>query len=122
LTDLVVHVVLIRFRPEASAEAREAIHDALARLPDLCGGSAAGIVYWRSGWNLDRRKGFDLMEFALFEHRAAFEAFRAHPAHQAFSARLSKLADWVVGDLGADAAELAGALASSSDKGLQSPA
>ncbi len=82
----------------------------LSRLPELCGGKGSGILYWKSDWNLDQRKGYHLMEFALFESASAFNTFRAHPAHQSFAERLSEVADWVVGDLGADVAELGRAL------------
>jgi hypothetical protein len=113
LTALLVHVVLISFRPDVGEDERQAIREELSRLSELCGGRAAGILYWRSDWNLDQRKGLHLMEFALFENRAAFERFHAHPAHRAFSERLSKRADWVVGDLGADQADLVRAIAPS---------
>jgi hypothetical protein len=110
MSDLLVHVVLIKFRPAALQHVRDELYEELRRLPELCGGKGSGIVYWKSDWNLDQRKDYHLMEFALFESQQAFNTFHAHPAHRSFAEKLSNVADWVVGDLGADSAELARAL------------
>jgi hypothetical protein len=97
-----VHVVLATFRPGTPQEVRAEIQRKQAELGEACGGKAAGILHWTSGWNLDQRKSWHLMEFAVFADEAAFRRFHAHPAHQAFGLEMRDVADWAVGDIEAD--------------------
>ena len=99
-----VHVVLSTIHPQVPPEVRAGIHQKQAVLGEACGGAAAGILHWTSGWNLDQRKNYHLMLFAVFEDEAAFRRYHAHPAHQAYGLDLREVADWVVGDVEADSA------------------
>jgi hypothetical protein len=94
-----VHVVLISFRSILGADHRALAADRHRLLGEQCGGRPAGIMHWQVAENLDQRKGWHLVEFAVFRDRQAFEAFRRHPAHLAAGAVLSEIADWAVGDL-----------------------
>jgi hypothetical protein len=99
MADILVHVVLTNFYPHVPQQTREAMREKMAALGTACGGSGAGILYWRADWNLDRRKNYHLMEFGIFADEAALECFRAHPAHVAFGNEMRRIADWVVGDI-----------------------
>lgn len=74
---VLVHVVLISFRDYASSEQRD---EALLRLQELaqrCGGSGAGILFWKVAFNLDQRKNWHLVEVALFRDNDALQQFRS---------------------------------------------
>ena len=101
MADVFVHVVLMTFHSNVSAEKREAMRTKQEGLGALCGGREAGILYWRSGWNLDQRKNYHLMEFGIFADADAFQRYRIHPAHMAFAQEMGELADWVVGNIDA---------------------
>ncbi len=99
-----VHVVLTTFHPHVTEDVRARIRGRQAALGEACGGIGAGILHWTSGWNLDQRKNYHLMQFAVFEGEAAFRRYHAHPAHQEFALEMREVADWVVGDIAADLA------------------
>ena len=88
------HIVLFRFRDTADAHARAAAYDAVDAT-----GSAPGIVSWRLDWSLDTRKGPVLVQDAVFDSRAAFEAWRDSEPHRRAGQVMSQVADWLVGDL-----------------------
>jgi hypothetical protein len=94
-----IHVVLIAFREVATAEDRDWALSAYKELGKKCGGPAAGILYWQVAENLDKRKGWHLVELAVFRDADALLRFRDHPDHLATGERLRKIADWVVGDI-----------------------
>jgi hypothetical protein len=96
---VLLHIVLISFRPHATPERREATLLEYSGLGEKCGGSEAGILFWRVGPNLDQRKDWHLVELAIFRDDAALEHYRRHPAHAEATAGLREIADWAVGDL-----------------------
>lgn len=96
---VLAHVVLAKFRAETPQSIREVMRERMASLGEACGGPAAGILHWRADWNLDQRKGYHLMEFAIFADGDALQRFREHPDHLAFATAMSEVADWIVGDL-----------------------
>ena len=99
MADILVHVVLTNFHPDVPQQTREAMRDKMAALGADCGGSGAGILYWRADWNLDQRKNYHLMEFGIFADEAALTRFRAHPAHVEFGTEMRRIAEWVAGDI-----------------------
>lgn len=99
LSDVFIHVVLISFYDDVSQAVREAKYEQFRDLGEACGGKNAGILAWCADWNLDQRKGHHIVQFAIFQDEAAFQWFRQHAAHAALSEEMSKLADWVVGDI-----------------------
>jgi hypothetical protein len=94
-----VHVVLISFRANSSVEDRAAALVRHRALGEQCGGRVAGILHWQVAENLDQRKGWHVVEFAIFADRISFESFRRHPAHVMAGNYLSEIADWAIGDL-----------------------
>lgn len=99
-----VHVVLISFHSHVPAGDRL---DALERFKELgqsWGGRKAGVLFWQVSTNLDRRKNHDVFALTIFASEQAFKSYAAHPLHRAFAARLSAIADWVVGDMFVEAA------------------
>ena len=94
-----LHVVLVTFHDEASPDQRERLKRDMAGLGAACGGATSGILHWQADWNLDRRKGYDLMSAGVFASAECFAAYRADRAHRDFTARMSAVADWIVGDL-----------------------
>ncbi|MGY1769894.1 Dabb family protein [Blastococcus sp. SYSU D00813] len=88
------HLVLFRFRDSADGDARAQAYDLVN-----ASGEAPGLLSWRLGWSLDTRKGPVLVQEAVFADRAAFETWRDSDAHRRAGAHLSRVADWLVGDL-----------------------
>lgn len=99
MSNAFLHVVLAKFYDGVSDELRRGMYQKMACLGEKCGAQEAGIIAWQVDWNTDQRKGYQLMEVGLFVNRNAFEIFRAHPVHCAFSQEMSQLADWIVGDM-----------------------
>jgi hypothetical protein len=93
------HVVLISFRANAGPDDRTSAILRHKLLGELCGGEATGILHWQVEENLDQRKGWHVVELAIFADRTAFENFRRHPAHVKAGAHLREIADWAIGDL-----------------------
>jgi hypothetical protein len=58
-----------------------------------------GILFWQVDHNLDQRKAWHLVQFSVFRDEAAFERFRARPAHKQMNSISRETADWVVGDI-----------------------
>jgi hypothetical protein len=102
MTGVLVHVVLATFHPHVSEVERARLQLQQASLGAACGGEVAGILHWTSGWNLDQRKNYHLVEFSVFADEDAFQRFKAHPAHRAFADEMRLAADWVIGDVAAD--------------------
>jgi hypothetical protein len=76
---LIEHIVLFRWKEEASQEAMDSAVAELRRLK----GKIAGIVDLSCGANFsDRAKGYTHGLVVRFTDRAALEAYGAHPEHQ----------------------------------------
>ena len=102
MASVIVHVVLATFHPDVPEEERARLQWLQAGLGAACGGEAAGILHWTSGWNLDQRKNYHLVELSMFADDDAFQRFKAHPAHRAFADEMRQAASWVIGDIAAD--------------------
>jgi hypothetical protein len=75
------HVVMFRFRPDASSRVREAVGEGLAELPAAIG----EIETYCFGPDLGLRSGnFDFCLVAEFADAEAFRRYVEHPAHQRF--------------------------------------
>jgi len=96
---VLAHVVLISFRDHATPEQRQQVFADYQELGEKCGGKDAGILIWQVDHNLDQRKHWHLVEFAVFRDDAAFQRFREHPAHTELTLVLREIADWAVGDI-----------------------
>ena len=92
------HVVLISFRVGVTESRRNEVLEKLRCLGENCGGRQAGIISWKVEWNLDLRKGVNLVEVGIFENEAAFRVFCAHERHKKIGKVLGKVADWKIGD------------------------
>lgn len=87
------HIVLFRMHNNASdAELEEAV-SVLRAL-----GDEVEAVSWHVELSLDSRKGRVVVEDATFTDAAAFQRFRAHPAHVSATETMSRISDWWVGD------------------------
>ncbi len=84
------HVVLFRLKDDADPDRALAALDAAKPV--------AGLVSWLVQRSEDERKGPVIAELAVFESRAAFEAWRDSDLHQSAAAELRELADWLVAD------------------------
>ncbi len=76
---MIRHVVLFRFRDDVDAAGRQAVHDAIAAMPE-----ATGVVdSYAIGHDLGLAEGnFDFAVVGDFADQAAYEAYRDHPEHQ----------------------------------------
>ncbi len=101
---------MIQFRNDVSEEQKAKILQQYSSIAEDCGGKEAGILFFTTKPNLDQRKNWHFAEFALFSGPEALEAFRIHPKHKEITDVLRDTADWVVGDLLADAREIGSAL------------
>jgi len=99
MTTVFVHIVLTTFHSNATEQVRDELQQKQAALGEACGGRAAGILHWTSGWNLDQRKNYHLVILAVFEDEAAFRRYHAHSAHGKFALEMREVADWIVGDI-----------------------
>ena len=99
---MLVHVVLISFRPDTSAEQRQQVLLDYQGLGERCGGKDAGIMFWQVDRNLDQRKDWHLVELSAFRDDVALRRFREHPAHVQATSVLREIADWAVGDIHSD--------------------
>ena len=91
------HIVLMRLKQGVArddARLREVLADLAALREQI-----EGIVRWDYGWDfLGRPISYDFALVSTFVSRAAFEAYLAHPVHQAVAGRLRELVDWVLCD------------------------
>jgi hypothetical protein len=81
------HVVVFRYKPDASAEKIQQITDAFAALKDRI----PGIVAFEHGVNNspeNLNQGFTDVYQLTFTNAAARDAYLVHPAHKAFGALL----------------------------------
>lgn len=98
---VIVHTVLTTFYISTPEEMRRDILDRFQKLGEKCGGKAAGILGWTVRPNLDlsKKKHIDLVQNAVFEDAAAFQAFRKHSEHVTLREELRDYADWISGNL-----------------------
>ena len=96
---MILHIVMFRFFVHVGDLDKERLISRLQQLGRDCGGEAAGIIGWHVAHNLDNRKGYTIIELALFSDMEALGQFRAHPCHRAMTEEIRKSADWIVGDL-----------------------
>jgi hypothetical protein len=94
-----VHTVLVSFHKHVSEAQREKMIAEYQQLGEMCGGETEGILFWRAGLNLDQRKNWNMMEFAIFRDNKALQRFRFHPAHVKLGEMMRHLGDWAVGDI-----------------------
>lgn len=87
------HIVLFRVHDDASDAELEQAVSALRRL-----GDDIEAVSWTVEVSLDSRKGRMIVEDTTFADVAAFDRFRAHPAHIAIADHMARISDWWVGD------------------------
>jgi len=74
------HVVLLRFRADASEEAKQALRNGLGALPD----QIPELRSYRFGDDAGVAEGnFDFAIVADVDDEAAWRTYAAHPAHQA---------------------------------------
>jgi len=88
------HMVCVRFKPQASPGQIEEIEREFARLPEVID----GIEEFEAGRNVsveDKALGFTHLWLLTFRDQAARDAYLPHPAHQAFSRKLSRVRDAV---------------------------
>ena len=84
------HVVVFRFKPDASAEKIQQVTDALTALKT----KIPGILALEHGVNNSPEKlnqGFTHVFQLTFTNAAARDAYRPHPAHKAFGTLLGSL-------------------------------
>jgi hypothetical protein len=110
--NVLVHVGVLKFKPEATETEIKEAYSLYQTLGEDCGGKEAGILYAKVGWNRDQRKGYLLMEFFIFADNDALQRFRVHPGHERVSQLMRRIADWVIGDIDCNAAQLSNALRS----------
>lgn len=99
---MILHLVLIRLKPEVSKDDERVVQalGALVALRD----QVEGVVRWEAGWDiLHKPHSYDFALAACFEQRAHLDAYGPHPAHQAVVGRLREVADWVLVDVDLDA-------------------
>jgi len=76
------HIVLARWKPEATDAQKQAVRDALAALPS----QISEIVAFRFGDDVRRKaNSYDLGAVVDFADREAFARYLAHPAHCAYA-------------------------------------
>lgn len=84
------HVVVFRYKPDASAEKIQQVTDALTALKD----KIPGILSMEHGVNNSPEKlnqGFTHVFQVTFTNAAARDTYLPHPAHKAFGALLGSL-------------------------------
>jgi hypothetical protein len=99
LPGALVHTVLVSLRDHVTDVQREKIVAEYQQLGEKCGGEKEGILFWQAGLNLDQRKNWHIVEFAIFRDNEAFQRFRFHPAHAKLVEFMRCLGDWAVGDI-----------------------
>lgn len=87
------HIVLFRVHDDVSDAELERAVSALRAL-----GDEIEAVSWNVEVSLDSRKGLVVVEDTAFTDAAAFDRFRAHPAHIAIADYMARISDWWVGD------------------------
>ena len=82
---MIRHVVMFRFREDADEAQRQAVHDAIAAMPEATGVTEAYAI----GGDLGLAEGnFDFAVVGDFADRAAYETYRDHPEHRRIVAEI----------------------------------
>lgn len=87
------HVVLFRIHDDVPDDE---VDRAVAALRAL--GDADGVLDWRVELSADTRKGRVVVEDAVLRDAGALARLRAGAAHASVAERMSRIADWLVGD------------------------
>lgn len=87
------HTVLFKLHDGVGAEIRA---EAVRLLIGL--GKEPGVLSWVIKESIDTRKGYIIIEQAIFENQQAYQAFRTSPAHIEVGDLMKEIADWWVGD------------------------
>lgn len=76
---MIRHVVMFKFRDDADEAQRQAVHDAIATMPEATGVTEAYAI----GPDLGLAEGnFDFAVVGDFADRDAYLTYRDHPEHQ----------------------------------------
>lgn len=76
---MIRHVVMFKFRDDADEAQRQAVHDAIATMPEATGVTEKYTI----GPDLDLADGnFDFAVVGDFADQAAYLIYRDHPEHQ----------------------------------------
>jgi len=89
------HVVLFKFKAEATAEQIKAVEDGFRALP----GKIGGVRYFEWGTDISPEKlsdGFTHCFLVTFDTEKARDAYLPHPAHKAFAESLKPILDKVL--------------------------
>jgi quinol monooxygenase YgiN len=87
------HLILFKMHEGTT---QETVDEALRLMVAMC--ATPEVEYYEVGVSQDTRKGIILFEFIDFADEAAFEAFKATPAHLAYASFIRNHADWIIGD------------------------
>jgi quinol monooxygenase YgiN len=87
------HIILFKVYPGTD---QTVIDEALSLMVAMC--ETPEVLHYEVGHSMDTRKGDILFEMVDYADEAAFEAFKATPAHRAYAAFISKHADWIIAD------------------------
>ena len=92
---MIRHVILFKFRPDVSKEAKEKAISGLKNLET----QIPDIKEWSIGVQaLPSTRAYDIAQISGFENIEALQRFRNHPAHLKSRDYLATIADWVVVD------------------------
>ncbi len=86
------HVVLFKFKPEATADKVQEIEKAFAELPKKIN-TVTGYEWGKSDSVEGLNDGFTHCFFVTFKDKAGLEAYIPHEAHKAFVEKLKPLLD-----------------------------
>ena len=89
------HVVLFKFKAEATIDQVEEIEKAFAELPKKID-TITGYEWGKSESVEGLNEGFTHCFFVTFKDKAALEAYLPHEAHKAFGAKLKPLLEKVL--------------------------
>ncbi len=98
---MIRHILLFRFNEGIEQHVRD---DAVNRLQEL-GQICPTIGKWTVALNLaESPSAHDVVEIGDFDSLEDLEAYKAHPAHRAFSDFIRPLAKWALADIEVDSA------------------
>jgi len=88
---MVIHVVMIAFKPEVSEEDKEAIRAEITALGDL----VPGLRNITTGRNFaEEERAMDLVLIAQFDRREDLDFYATHPEHQKVLDALKPMVDY----------------------------
>ena len=89
------HVVLFKFKDDASAESVKAVEDAFVALKDKIS-TIEGFEWGKNVSPEGLDQGFTHVYFVTFKDKAGLEVYLPHEAHKAFGAKLKPVLDKVL--------------------------